>query len=1534
MSKKGRIDVRQDPSTVDLGYGNQVPEEARMVKKFRRSAAGLDEQLPSDLRPPHILQKTVDYLLGDIIDNAHSLASVHHFIWDRTRAIRNDFSIQQVTKLADVRIAMDCYERIARFHILSLHQMAIPGRPDASYDYFQDKQQLDKTLFSLMQLYDDSKEKYRSSHEPEFRAYCVLMAIQNYDPYLEDKIQNWPSQVLTSELLKRALRLYQAAGDVIDPHGPLKPQQNLLIARQNWERFWKIVGSSELSYLLSCCAEMVFNNVRKTALHTLWSGFRAGKSNVQDFTSDVLMDVLAFDAENDVYEFCEHYGFSFVEPNDGMPYLDLNSLQSWQGASPGLTPQYFSNNLVERKRCGRTLAAVLGGMNVIRAQQAGLIRYDEDLDTGLANGDEDPESLFVPDIKSSQQALNGAAPSFTPPSAVVKNPFATSSVNPSLGAFGEPKKPVNPFAVQPPPVAQPAAQTAAPIPSNPFTTSATGSTQSNPFGVKPIGDPTPLFAGGNASATAPSMLAPLNTASTDEAATASPAVNPFPTADSSARNPFTQLAPNEDSSTVNQPRNSGADRSKLFDSANKPLFASAAIGTSGHKEEPKASPLEASSPPFFKPPSIFSLPASESIAASTLAPFNFSSQPTAQSNAPSVSSGLNATSEAEEPTIVITPANSASLNTDKTKTLGTNPIVFTPTDLNSSTSATANVQEASKNPVVSGTATSRQFDFLKAASPMQNQPSDTRSTPQSFLVAPPTASSSFSSLTQPPKPATSTQPAANAPSSGATLLSAGATEVQPNLSDPASHVPLSSIARPTADVQRSSQNLPKQPPQISWKQRKQNYLTRLAEDLFNEPETGLHKQLVDYLAGSIVAFELKRFKQKERQERIALLRYNTIARKWGRVWSDIARVLRLRRQGRERRARVLAEREARAERRSELSSSVGSSQDLDKFKRSLDQNHRISNGGNSQQEERELDQSEVKGRGAGVPRIAKSSFRTTNARTSIRAKHRRSYTQPANSITNTTPQNSTYRVSKPSSAPKQSLRHTALTASMQAAAALPFSDSLFGDSVLPTGTRVGTMKNSYFKLKAMGVNLDSDEEDVPDITRGAGSKKRAYDHTGETPAIAAKRRISPNEQFSSTSVLDRYRHLLDRGRGADVVTAKAATPANKRVATGISTEDDELFARLRKVKETLAESEDWFKTAREREEDRQRSRSSSAELRNSVGSNTGAPSSVPGHQLYHSPIDIHRTSLNSLTRHTPAGSPPRSLPKFWGRESFFVKREDYGKTKAQREQDRKAREAHVLQEPSREGRKENVDHLEEETTGAHAVQVGEEEQRNHLQLADEKKRLTNAAADALERKGEGAFVREEKAPATAAIPNPFANSNGPVKAFDVSTPSTAKSHPFAFSQLTKPSSFDDSSAIATSQFGQSNFAQPTFAELPTNGIRNGEHEGHKAESPDEESPHGEEEPMLKEVESYDQATEDSDEQVESFYDEADASDEGYDGLDEVEEDFGEDGKGFDEMGEYEEDYPGEMYREESAESLPGRHELQMGGNSIEDAIEL
>ncbi|EMC96925.1 hypothetical protein BAUCODRAFT_48635, partial [Baudoinia panamericana UAMH 10762] len=315
-----------DPSHSAFSRTDAPPDESRMVKKFRRAAAGLEEQLPSDLRPPAVLKRTCDYLFNEVISGAERLEKVHHFVWDRTRAIRNDFSIQQLTKAEDLRIAIECYERIARFHILSLHQLAGATRPYDKYDAQQEREQLDRTLLSLMQYYEDSRGRVDLPNEVEFRAYCVIFQLQDPIPDLEDRVQSWPRHVVESGRVQAALQLYAAACNTHDGQGPLKPRANHLLAQQDWQRFWTLVGSKQVSYLMACVAEIYFNLVRRTALSALVHGFRENnKTSPLDWTVDVLLDILAFDEEEQVYTFCEAYGFSFAQREDGQQYLDLLS---------------------------------------------------------------------------------------------------------------------------------------------------------------------------------------------------------------------------------------------------------------------------------------------------------------------------------------------------------------------------------------------------------------------------------------------------------------------------------------------------------------------------------------------------------------------------------------------------------------------------------------------------------------------------------------------------------------------------------------------------------------------------------------------------------------------------------------------------------------------------------------------------------------------------------------------------------------------------------------------------------------------------------------------------------------------------------------------------------------------------------------------------------------------------------------------------------------------------------------------------------
>ena len=302
-----------------------------MVKCFHRSDAGKDEQLPSDLRPPPALQKTLNYLFDEILGGSESLASVHKFLWDRTRAIRNDFSIQQVSKTEDLKIAIDCFERIARFHLLSLHQLTHSRRDNGDFVPQQEREQLSNTLVSLMYYYDDSRSKLQSPNEAEFRAYSIILEIRSRPQDLKARVQNLPRSVMTDIRVQTAMRMHAVAGKIRNVQNLLSPlTRTSSMSKGDYVEFWSIVRSKSTTYLMACATEVAFNFVRARALETMEKTFRAGKGNLvpklQEFSMDDLVQVLGFDEEEQARNFLEAIGFSFKQRTDGELFLDLDGL--------------------------------------------------------------------------------------------------------------------------------------------------------------------------------------------------------------------------------------------------------------------------------------------------------------------------------------------------------------------------------------------------------------------------------------------------------------------------------------------------------------------------------------------------------------------------------------------------------------------------------------------------------------------------------------------------------------------------------------------------------------------------------------------------------------------------------------------------------------------------------------------------------------------------------------------------------------------------------------------------------------------------------------------------------------------------------------------------------------------------------------------------------------------------------------------------------------------------------------------------------
>ncbi|KAK8762160.1 hypothetical protein V5799_026574 [Amblyomma americanum] len=85
-------------STFEVLPGSDgVMDHTRMVKEYSRSSADQEEPLAHELRPPHVLRHTMDYLIVHLMDysalasgggTVPSVGEWYDFIWNRTRSIR------------------------------------------------------------------------------------------------------------------------------------------------------------------------------------------------------------------------------------------------------------------------------------------------------------------------------------------------------------------------------------------------------------------------------------------------------------------------------------------------------------------------------------------------------------------------------------------------------------------------------------------------------------------------------------------------------------------------------------------------------------------------------------------------------------------------------------------------------------------------------------------------------------------------------------------------------------------------------------------------------------------------------------------------------------------------------------------------------------------------------------------------------------------------------------------------------------------------------------------------------------------------------------------------------------------------------------------------------------------------------------------------------------------------------------------------------------------------------------------------------
>ncbi|KAK7207162.1 SAC3/GANP/Nin1/mts3/eIF-3 p25 family-domain-containing protein [Myxozyma melibiosi] len=534
------------------------------VKEFSRPAAGQPPPLPSDVRPPGILQNTLTYLIDNIVPQ---LPEAHAFLWDRTRSIRQDFTYQNYSGYE----AIDCNERIARIHIYALHTLAGDRIEGARQ---QELEQFNKALQTLSEFYADvRKSGAQAPNEAEFQAYRLLSLLR--DPDLDRQVQDLPKAVFLDRRVQLALELRSMAQqNNISERGYTNTEnaQNLFV------RFFKLIKSPAVPFLFACLAEVHFNDIRMWALRAMAGGYhRRGKP----YVSANLVEMLGCNDTDELHELCDHFQIA-RRVEDGVECVDV---MSWNDAfALGKPPfhQAYSTKLVHSKLGDQSASQLIHGNNLEVYPQNSTEHHT--VLSLFSNGSaplqptpapRKPRSISSPSTQTAPNFLGNQPSAFPAQTNSAfgfgnSQPFGSSSSGSPFGSASKTEVPAFggttsafSFGQQPtPPQQQPKPQqqfqqtapspfssvsTQSPTPASvfPAQNEAKQSPQQSPFGQVPIafGAATgPVQTAGKASAFGPSKSSPFAAAPVQSVSSSSPSADVPPKTTSSKRK-----GPSEDS---------------------------------------------------------------------------------------------------------------------------------------------------------------------------------------------------------------------------------------------------------------------------------------------------------------------------------------------------------------------------------------------------------------------------------------------------------------------------------------------------------------------------------------------------------------------------------------------------------------------------------------------------------------------------------------------------------------------------------------------------------------------------------------------------------------------------------------------------------------------------------------------------------------------------------------------------------------------------------------------------------------------------
>ncbi|XP_061346023.1 SAC3 family protein C isoform X3 [Gastrolobium bilobum] len=271
---------------------------ALAVKKFCRTISAKYVQA-SDIRPLTVLEDTLNYLLSLLESKEHPFEVVHDFIFDRTRSIRQDITMQNIVS----KKAIYMYEGMVKFHVVSHYKLwCSMSDPNIASLHHLNMEQLTKTLTSLFNLYEANRNSnYVHENEAEFHSLYMLLHLGSYSKPMAEPLSLWFSH-LSAPVLKskemcfarRILRSFRLG---------------------NYKDFFN-TAAAQASYLQYCIMEPYINEVRALALSCInFGGYKLHPYPLFDLSKYLMLK------ESDLESLCNSCGLETYTDESGNKFL-------------------------------------------------------------------------------------------------------------------------------------------------------------------------------------------------------------------------------------------------------------------------------------------------------------------------------------------------------------------------------------------------------------------------------------------------------------------------------------------------------------------------------------------------------------------------------------------------------------------------------------------------------------------------------------------------------------------------------------------------------------------------------------------------------------------------------------------------------------------------------------------------------------------------------------------------------------------------------------------------------------------------------------------------------------------------------------------------------------------------------------------------------------------------------------------------------------------------------------------------------------